>query len=826
VNRTRFRATAAVSRALAGIAVLVSTALPAWAQEAAQTTRPDSTQSVSPRPIPPSDIPERALRVGTALAAFRGQVSSDTAVRGIATALTDLTGRVRTATTDLGPVQLRGQSFENLADLEREWRGYERQVSEWQNRLGDRSAQLNAMQDSLRRMQASWRLTRDSTPRRDLPPELRQRIERVLLSVDSVQSRLRQPLGDLLALQDHAAQLQVQITDALSTIRTAQDTARRRLLEADYPPIWHLFVSDSTGPPPTGSLVAKLRPAKAYFDAHPQRLAYQGLFFVLLIAAMFALRRRSVRWVTAEHLIQSPAQLFARPNAAAFLVTLATTRVFQPGAPQAVYGLAWILALPALLLLLPTAVGRDARRPAHVFAALFAIALLTDLLISHPLIGRLALLAVTALAGVGLLHLIRVTATRERARTSVWWRIARFAIWLGLGLLVGSLGANLLGYVALSRVVAAAVVNASFAAVVLVAFATVLIGMYVVFLETTVSRVLRVVQAHRQTLVRGGAAVIRLGLLLWWLVLVLQMLRIAQLVWHDVKVVFGYQAHIGTWSISLGEIFTFVVALWLGMTAARAMRALLRDDVLTRIELPRGMPDAVSKLAYYVVAALGFLFAIGAAGIDLGKLTLLVGALGIGIGFGLQTIVNNFISGLILLFERPIQIGDTIEVGGLLGTVQAIGIRASTVRTFDGAEVIVPNADLISTQVTNWTLSDRLRRIETPIGVAYGSDPANVLSILQGVAERNPKVLTNPTPMVLFVGFGDSSLNFALRAWTADFDTWLQVRSDLYTEIYAALAAAGIEIPFPQRDLHLRSVDAAAAGALSHSPVGGEPTAP
>ncbi|MBE0591716.1 MAG: mechanosensitive ion channel family protein, partial [Gemmatimonadales bacterium] len=540
---------------------------------------------------------------------------------------------------------------------------------------------------------------------------------------------------------------------------------------------------------------------------------------------VLALRRRSVRWVTAEHLIHSPAQLFARPASAAFLVALAATRIIHPDPPRAVTAIAWILAIPALLLLLPTAVERDARRPTYLFAALFAVSILVDLTISHPLLGRLALLALTVVAIATMLYVIRLVSATDQARESRWWRAARGSMWIGVALLAGGLLGNLLGYVALSRVWLVAVVTMAFAAIVFIALGTVLTGIYVVFLETTLSQVLRVVQAHRRTLVRRGGAIVRLGMLAWWLSLVLQQLRIRELVWRDIGIVLGHQWAIGSWSLSIGEVFTFVIAVWLGIAVAGATRALLRDDVLARVELPRGMPDTISSVAYYALVALGFVFAVGAAGIDLSRLTILVGALGVGIGFGLQNIVNNFISGLILLFERPIQLGDTIEVGGLMGNVQVIGIRASTVRTFDGAEVIVPNADLISTQVTNWTLSDRQRRIEVPIGVAYGSDPKQVLTMLQEIAARHSKVLTNPAPMALFVGFGESSLDFSLRAWTADFETWLHIRSDLYTEIYDALAEAGIEIPFPQRDLHLRSVDGGAAEALREGPqkTGGQP---
>jgi small-conductance mechanosensitive channel len=187
------------------------------------------------------------------------------------------------------------------------------------------------------------------------------------------------------------------------------------------------------------------------------------------------------------------------------------------------------------------------------------------------------------------------------------------------------------------------------------------------------------------------------------------------------------------------------------------------------------------------------------------RFTFLVGALGVGIGFGLQNVVNNFVSGLILLYERPVQKSDIVEVGSLLGEVRRIGIRSSTVRTYDGAEVIVPNASLISQEVVNWTLSDRTRRIEIPLGVAYGTDPGRLIDLLLTAVKGQRGVLETPQPVALFQGFGDSSLDFVVRFWTAEFDRWSQVSSDVRASIYEAVRQAGIEIPFPQRDLHLRT---------------------
>ena len=195
------------------------------------------------------------------------------------------------------------------------------------------------------------------------------------------------------------------------------------------------------------------------------------------------------------------------------------------------------------------------------------------------------------------------------------------------------------------------------------------------------------------------------------------------------------------------------------------------------------------------------------AGVELNKFTVITGALGVGVGFGLQNIVNNFASGLILLFERPIRVEDTVEVSGLVGTVKRIGGRSSTIQTFQGAEVIVPNSNLLSNQVINWTLSSPWRRVDIPVGVAYGNDPKEIIKLLVSVAEKNSGVMHEPARMAFFLGFGESALNFELRFWSARQDTWFQLKSDVAIAVAQALQENGIEIPFPQRDLHMRIAD-------------------
>ena len=251
-------------------------------------------------------------------------------------------------------------------------------------------------------------------------------------------------------------------------------------------------------------------------------------------------------------------------------------------------------------------------------------------------------------------------------------------------------------------------------------------------------------------------------------------------------------------------VFFLVLAL-----LARLARVTLRRRILPHTSMDPGQQYAFARFAGYFVWVLGLLVGLQTAGLDLSSLAVLGGAFGIGIGFGLQPIVVNFLAGLILLAERPVKVGDRIEVGETIGDVIRIQGRATWVRTNDNVIMIVPNSEFINTRVTNWTVNDRQVRFAMDIGVSYGSDPDEVRDVLLAVAAGHSDVLADPAPDVLFTGFGDSALNFSLRVWTvARVQTPMVLTSELFFETFRAFKTHGIEIPFPQRDLHIRSVEA------------------
>lgn len=270
-----------------------------------------------------------------------------------------------------------------------------------------------------------------------------------------------------------------------------------------------------------------------------------------------------------------------------------------------------------------------------------------------------------------------------------------------------------------------------------------------------------------------------------------------------------------TWNIELFKLgsneFTIKTFLLLSISFfllfffSGKLKRLLVKVVFPRYNVDIGVSESIATIIKYLLLIVGIVIIFQTTGIDLSALGLLVGALGVGIGFGLQGITNNFISGIIILFERPIKVGDRIEVEGLTGNIVEINARASTIITNDNITVIVPNSDFINKQVINWSHNNKNIRLNIPIGVSYKEEPQVVTEILMGIAKLHPGVLEEPPPYVRFDEFGDSSLKFTLQIWTLEYiDRPSIIKSDIYYEVFRIFKEKNIEIPYPQRDIHIK----------------------
>lgn len=309
-----------------------------------------------------------------------------------------------------------------------------------------------------------------------------------------------------------------------------------------------------------------------------------------------------------------------------------------------------------------------------------------------------------------------------------------------------------------------------------------------------------------------GIQSIRIFLFFAAIVIVMMCWGVKRAVIVNVFKVINYPVPIGDIRFSLMSLFYALLALVITVLITRFWRQALKDKILKHSGLDSGLQDSIMTLTVYLIWAMGLFISLRVIGVSATSLTVVFGALSIGLGFGLQNIFNNFISGIILLFERPIQVGDAVEISGIWGIVKKINFRSTLVQTYDNASLIIPNSEFISNSVTNWSFKDqRLRRIIT-IGVAYGTDARVTADTLLEIAKSCPWVLADPKPDVLFSDFGDSALIFKLRIWTL-LDSMIAAENDIRYRINQTFSEMGIEIPFPQQDIHIRSGLPSAAGA-------------
>ena len=436
----------------------------------------------------------------------------------------------------------------------------------------------------------------------------------------------------------------------------------------------------------------------------------------------------------------------------------------------------------------------------------------TRLLLPFSPTGKRVIFVLNLLAVlVAFAWLVRPSRVRQ-LQLSVRIRVLVLGVRVGVALLAIALAANLFGFLALSQVLGTGTLVGSFLAAVSYGVACV-IGLILIAIMRS-GRARTLFQLRVGVIERWGLRLVALGATLLWLRAVLRLFLIYNEVLDALSNALRYPLGFGRVHFTLGDALSVCLVSLLGYALANLLRVVLRDLLLPRLPLKHGLAYAISKLTYYFLLLLVFLAALTSGGVELNKFTVLTGGLGIGLGFGLQTIVNNFVSGLILLFERPVRIGDIVELGTLAGTVRRISVRSSTIETAQGAEVIVPNSDLLSSKLVNWTLSFTWRRVEIPVAVAYGTDPRQVLDMLVGVAHSNPDVMPDPAPRAFFMGYSDNAMKFELQFWSPQ-QKWFALKSDVAVSVTTAFCEAGIEIPLPQRDLHVRSIDAEVKDALA-----------
>jgi potassium-dependent mechanosensitive channel len=665
------------------------------------------------------------------------------------------------------------------------------------------AAGLDQQNRQLLKIRDTWTAAAKAALDAKLPEQFVQRVVGVQRLSNQAEETLLGETDRLMEAQVQISQARAQVDDVLDLLNATEAALRDRLFVIDSPPIWRVL-HGSDFRESWQSITQRLKGASAhtwrFYQAYRSRL----LLYFFFAIGIFAIVLRFSRQDRTAWSIEGSAQLECLRHPVAltgFLLLVLFAPVFAK-APAEVLRLSQFLMVVTVLFLATRIFEKNLRRYAVTLGLFSVFNAISVQLTSGTVVRRLfvMLLAGTMLAAMFLLlrkgGMIRVLL-EERG-----WNFVFVCCYVGGCLLLISIFSNVVGNVSLADVLGNGTIFGAYYGVAAYVFYIAFTAVTFAFTGSKLGQSSRAVGLHRDLVNRRLASLFKKAVWLLWAVSVLYAFQILPQTIAEIGDVLRYKLQIGAISLSLLDVVVFGLVLYVSTTIAKLVRFLLNEEFLPRTFINPGAAQAGSRLTYAGLLIVGIFIALGAAGLELSKLTLLTGAVGVGLGFGLQNVVNNFVSGIIVSIERPVEVGNFIEVGTLFGEVRTIGFRSSTVRTFDGADVIVPNSELISKSVVNWSLTDFDRRTNITVGAAYGTDPDRVIAILTRIAAAHPDVMKYPAPLITFDQFGDSSLNFTLRFWSR-LDSWLRVRSELNTQIAREFEKDGIKIPFPQRDLHL-----------------------
>lgn len=790
-------------------------AAPGIAQEVARDTAQATTQTIPPppplRPLELREIADSAVAARAVLREASRSVDMVDDLAEIAAAFSAQSGHIDILEQETRRQMDMGGPYFALYQTEHAWQRVAERLAGWLRTLSSKATAVSSALDQIDDEQRLWEMTRDSTRAEDVPAEVAREISQTLAAIDSVQGIVRVARDTVLKLQAAVGEIKSHADQNLADERQEIDRRRGSFVSIDGPPVWRMFdqLDDQSSLSERTQATWRLnyQTVRWHVEQEKGRLLWSLALLLALIAALFSLRGVAGEQLQSDDSSRVATGILDRPVAAGIFIAVLVGYMLQPNAPRAWKAVLGLVLLVAAVRLIPRILTESTRWWGYVAAILFILQQAVNLATFGTPEGRVILLLLS-LTGLGAtLWLAKSTALAKSTISGRWPRA------IGLGVRFSSIAfatgiiANIVGGVGFAAVVTTGTVHLIFAAIGFWLAAEAVLGFVSAATSTESASRLGTTPAIAETTDRVVRRVVSVVAVVGWAGTALAGFGLLDPVTTTLKNLFDAGISVGNFSLTVGDVLIFSFIVWLALKLSQLISFVLETDILPHVDLPRGVPGVITKLIQYAVILVGVLVAFSAVGFDVDRLTIVLGALGVGVGFGLQNVINNFVSGLIVLFGNGINFGDAVQFEGYSGKIRDIGLVQSTVRTYHGADVLVPNSILVSSTLVNWT-RDRndVRRIDVPVGVAYGTDPNTVIETLEGAATNHPLVVKSPAPKALFLGFDENSLKFQLNVWFAE-DKWYNASSDLRIAANDALSAAGIEIARPQRDLHLRSID-------------------
>jgi len=783
-----------------GLAFLIVAALPLAAQETTPTeaAQGEAAEPTGPAAIPATAVLPRGTETDTLLQRVAEVVTPDPEIVTLAAALVDERGKLETLTSELDRLRERTVSVRTLTDQRERWQRAEVRLQAWMATLQGRWQRLIELRVEVQFESETWALTYASLAESGLGPEVLAAMEDLIVRTDSALAALGPRIDATSELMNRVTRRLDSVNEAFARLDELRIEIRERMFRRDAPPLWRTPV---TGP---STVLGEIRAGGDYWwrtavdwsGGHSGQLILLGLVFGAYLTLAVAARRWRRSWPD-ESRFEVAAFVVSRPVSIAALGALAVGVFILDPITGPVQDMLRLVAVVAVVRL---GQGLSAPLPRLTFrglVALYVAATFYGFVPDGALLGRLLALLI---AGGGAFVAYRSFQSWPRD-TSWLWRVARGGTLLAAAVFVLGGAADVLGWVDLGSTLVAGTISSALGAVAWMILIRAIAGLLPLMQTELVGADITGARERQRQFAHALLVPLMIAAAYGWGQGALRNFRLLEQVQGALQALMAWSLAVGGLEIRLGGVLGAIAILIGTIFFARIVRFILSDEIFPRLQMRPGTVSTLVSLINYIIITIGVVMGATAAGFNATQLTVVLGAMSVGIGFGLQAVVGNFVSGLILMFERPVSVGDQVEAAGYLGKITHIGIRASRLHTFDGSDVIIPNSDLVTRQVVNWTLKDGLKRINLDLSVGLDSEPRVVMEILEAVANENELVLDEPAARALMLGYGESSINFRLQVWLR-VENAIAVPSGLHLMLIDRLRAAGVEVPAVRRERH------------------------
>ena len=772
-----------------------------------------STQNIQKKPVfvDVSDVTEKAVKVITELKNIEERIKKQkTKTKDMHEVVEPYADSISILLKNPNYQDIANQNVRELQKMQSELAVYLKQLKEWESILKASIEIYDENYERLENYSTLWSQTYINAVDENAPDAILEHIASVITDIEELKNSLKTEYDQTLTNSQTVSTNILTLKEMDSTLQKSEVSSKIEIFYQDKAPLVKLYSQN------TFSFFAYLKSIKStivekYNEVIVYFQTYTDLFLNFLIATLLSvtfivyfnyLYRKRKLFVSEESFHKKMFFFIGRPFSTFFILLILIITAIFPNRPLALIDMMLVSLLIPVIRILQTVVKKEYYKYIYIIFTLFTLFLIEKNSIGYELESRIFLLLINATLFVSILYIL-IHRVLYSINENMVTKMGSYLLILSLILLFVAGVTNLYGSVLLSTRIIHGVLTSLYASMVFYALYIILTGYVVIILRRRISTASNMLEKYSKNIENTTKFLIKIWMFAWWFLIVVKVVGIYPFLVTLKNDSLALSWQVSNSTISVQSIFDFIFIVFATWVLARLIRTILEVEVFARFDFPRGMPTAIITVVNYTIVISGTIIAFTSLGVSAQQFALVFGALGVGIGFGLRNIIANFVSGIIMVFERPVQIGDVIEVDKTMGEVQSIGSRASTLKTFDGSEVIIPNADFIAKEITNWTLSDKHRRKVIDFKVAFDTDIELILKIMKEVALAHPDVLKDPEPLATFQGFGEYYLEFKLYFWLSE--NLIVAPSDVSIGIYKTLKDAGVKMPVPKTYLQNRS---------------------